>query len=162
MDGFIRRLCFVSGIALLLGFASASFADSKRLYYLSRNTVDGSHAITACHQGYHMASLFEIIDTSNLTYNSSLGFRQDDDGFGPPSGDDGWIRTGNVSVANSHNFPGESNCAAWTTNSSLIYGTAAWLRTGWAQSGNVAAPFNAETRTCDTHLNVWCVQDDSE
>jgi hypothetical protein len=71
---------------------------------------DGNETLTACAKGYHMASIWEILDTSNLSYNTDLGVIVDDSGSGPPNAIEGWIRTGDVT---SDHF---TNCKAWTSD----------------------------------------------
>ena len=91
----------------------ASLANKgPRKFYLTRTEHDGAHALTACAGGYHMASLWEIFDTSNLRYDTELGFTRDDSGFGPPIAQ-GWIRTGYI--ASGFGPPGLINCKAWTS-----------------------------------------------
>ena len=92
-------------------------ADSKkglRTFYLTKDFHDGSQALTACAPGFHMASLWEIFDPSNLRYDATLGFTRDDSGSGPPQGSFGWIRTG--TGATTSNFAGVGNCNAWQSN----------------------------------------------
>ena len=40
-------------------------APSMRQYYVTTTKKPGGEATTACAAGYHMASLWEILDTSN-------------------------------------------------------------------------------------------------
>ena len=58
--------------------------DPRKSFYLTRVTHNASQALSACAEGYHMASLWEIHDPSNLRYDTELGFTTDDSGFGPP------------------------------------------------------------------------------
>jgi hypothetical protein len=77
--------------------AEASFqaqATGQRQYYLSKNIARGHQPTTACATGYHMASLWEIADPSNLLYNTTLGRTRADSGLSPTTGDTGWVRTG--------------------------------------------------------------------
>ena len=71
-------------------------AEAKTKYYLTSVSVPGDAALTACDPGFHMASLWEIHDTSNLQYDTGRGLTQDDSGSGPPAAL-GWIRTGGTS-----------------------------------------------------------------
>ena len=77
---------FRTAIAVVLFLAIASLfthnplsADNKkstapaRGYQVTTGTFDGSQALTACASGYHMASIYEIYDTSRLRYDTSLG-----------------------------------------------------------------------------------------
>src|SRR4030095_12687199 len=100
---------------------AALAAKGQRQFYLTQSTHDGAHALSACAMGYHMASIWEIHDMSNLRYNTELGLTQDDSGFGPPSGFSGWIRTG--SIANNPPTAGFGNCQSWTSSSVADYGS---------------------------------------
>jgi hypothetical protein len=77
----------------LLTIVSAEAAKGPRKFYLTQDKFNGSEALTACAEGYHMASLWDIFDISNLNYDTTLGLTYDDSGSAPPS-DNGWIRTG--------------------------------------------------------------------
>jgi hypothetical protein len=52
-------------------------ADEKkvtRVYYLTNTTHLPDSALTACAPGFHMASIWEILDPSNLNYDTARGF----------------------------------------------------------------------------------------
>ena len=75
----------------------------RKFYLTKTEDYTGSQALSACASGYHMASLWEIFDTSNLRYDTALGASSTDSGSGPPVAvyfglghfeGDGWIRTG--------------------------------------------------------------------
>ena len=128
-----------------------------RQFYLTRTIHNGSQALSACAAGYHMASLWEIHDPSNLKYNTELGFTSEDSGFGPPS-DGGWIRTGNH--ANVEDNPGFGNCQAWTSASSAHDGAFAELGAGfWSSNPTRISPWEGQADDCDESNKVWCVQD---
>jgi hypothetical protein len=128
-----------------------------RKFYLTQNFHDGAEAPLACAQGYHMASLREIFDTSNLRYDTDLGFTVDDAGFGPPSFTRGWIRTGIPASAGS--APGGGNCNAWTSAVSGDNGTTVGLDFNWNAAGTVVSPWAPSSNTCNFLVKVWCVQD---
>ena len=52
--------------------------DSRRAFYLSQNGVPADQALAACVPGFHMASLYEILDPSSLRYDTSLGLSFED------------------------------------------------------------------------------------
>jgi hypothetical protein len=106
-----------------------------------------------------MASLWEIFDTTDLEYDTSLGLTQADSGFGPPSGSNGWIRTG--FEADTSFSVGRGNCAAWTSTSGTDWGTIARLTAFWSAGPNHVhvSPWLAEARGCDVTAPVWCVED---
>jgi hypothetical protein len=135
-----------------------------RGYYLTTGTYDGSHALAACTTRYHMASLWEIHETSNLRYDTTLGFTAGDSGSGPPTTFTGWIRTGfdaNNGNTDSGNAPGISNCNAWASNLATDYGTAAAPFLLWNNPNAVysVSPWSAQTGSCSDAAHVWCVQD---
>jgi hypothetical protein len=162
-------LVIVVGLATLMPFAGRGQGNSPKVappfaprkFYLTQTTRDGSQALAACAGGYHMASLWEIHDPSNLHYDTTLGFTLADSGSGPPSSPlaSGWIRTGSQSSATG--VPGVGNCQAWTSNSSADRGTEVFLPDVWNSPGvTLVSPwFTPLPSTCDNTRRVWCVQD---
>lgn len=131
--------------------------DTRRSFYLTSSAnYNGSQALSACAAGYHMASLWEIFDTSNLKYDTSLGSTKPDSGSGPPSGASGWIRTGNFE--GSGNFPGLANCSAWT--STVGSGTTVELPDRWDPTFlSQVTPWQPQLVFCYEGQRVWCMQD---
>jgi hypothetical protein len=125
-----------------------------RQYYLTRSTQDGASALSACASGYHMASLWEILDPSHLKYNTTLGQTDGDSGQGPTTWP-GWVRTGAIVGVGA--LPGEGNCQAWTEDAAGANGTLAGLSWG-QQDVHVWHPF---TLPCNLLRPVWCVQDEA-
>ncbi len=151
-------------LAIVLGgtaYAAGGPPVRLRQFYLTVDTYDGANALTACVPGYHMASMWEILDPSNLLYDTELGDTQEDAGQGPPNDFDGWVRTGNNATPGGS--AGSANCNAWTSDSDQVSGTAAELvQSGWefgSRPFSPVAPWAAFTRTCDFLNNVWCVED---
>jgi hypothetical protein len=152
-------------IIILIGVAIDGDAKQKlRKFYLTQDIFTGSQVLTACAKGYHMASLWEIFDTSNLSYNTNLGFISDDSGSGPPAGIQGWIRTGGSSNSDVTQ-PGVDNCDAWTKDTDTDLGTVVELEQGWAHEfpgdnpTTIISPWGTENTLCFEPLQVWCVQD---
>jgi hypothetical protein len=129
-------------------------STSMRQYYLAAPVLDDTQAISACADGYHMASLWEILDTSNLKYNTSLGLYQGDSGSGPPTVWQGWVRTGYGSY--NLDTAGQANCSAWSTTSG--YGTTAGLPANWTGVADIHV-WNVSTSSCGLPAKVWCVED---
>ena len=161
--GLVGLSLFVCSLATLMpltgrgqGQAQGPFAPRK--FYVTQTTHDGSQALSACANGYHMASLWEIFDTSNLRYDAQRGLTTADAGFGPPSNSIGWIRTGFTASELSH--PGVANCNAWTSDSNSALGTLVHLPDIW-DSPNVTAitPWSSIFASCSNTQRVWCVQD---
>jgi hypothetical protein len=109
-----------------------------------------------------MASLWEILQPSNLRYDSSLGFTRADAGAGPPAGTSGWIRTGydSFNSLGQTNTAGAANCLAYTTTAGL--GSMVFLSTQWQLSSApspTVSPWIASAIACNVAYHVWCVQD---
>jgi hypothetical protein len=139
------------------GQAVSSATTGMRRYYLSKVGRDGANAESACAEGYHMASLWEILDPSNLMYNTELGGTRDDSGAGPITFW-GWVRTGYVS--NSDNVAGRANCDAWTTSDPTAYGTLVNLPNGsWDPNYADLHVWSTFFASCDETNAVWCVED---
>jgi hypothetical protein len=146
--------------------AAAVEGAKPKSYYLTNATYSGSAADGGCGAGYHMASLWEISDPSNLryAYEHEDAWRAADAEDGPPSDAIGWIRTGwstGVSVN-----PGQGNCDVWSSASPSDYGTIAVLSSKWndpAQTGTFVlvwgTPWAARTFPCDDGWFVWCIED---
>jgi hypothetical protein len=134
---------------------SLAASSSVRQYYLTTAYSDGDEPLGhgVCAGGYHFASLWEILDPSNLEYNSDLGQTRADSGSGPPSYD-GWVRTGYSS--NNSTTAGQANCSVWTTTTG--YGTRARVASDWTGTKHMHVWF-VGTTTCNSGRYVWCVED---
>jgi hypothetical protein len=158
-------------IVALLGYAALSGADAEasrvetlavqsdgmRQFYLTQFSVHGDLPVIKCAPGYHFASLWEISDPSNLKYNSSLGFTQADSGEGPPSGIDGWIRTGYEST--NETVAGRGNCHAWTSDFGLDDGTVAYLPADWIAGDDDINVWAVRIDPCEMPNHIWCIED---
>lgn len=137
-----------------------SRAAAARQFYLTTYAMyEGGDALTACASGYHMASLWEVMDPSSLEYNTALGLIQADSGHGPPTGADGWIRTGNSAAASG--VPGVANCSAWNSSSMTDEGTVAWLPSDWQTVPDLLVWHTGSgvSWDCETNTRVWCIED---
>lgn len=143
-------------VASAAGMRSTSSATGPmREYYLTTGTYNGASATTACASGYHMASIWEILDPSSLRYNTSLGHTEADSGFGPPVAR-GWVRTGYTS--SNEELPGRANCSSWTTTEG--HGTSAIFPNTWDAGWEDLLAWNTYTWLCNsTNTRVWCVAD---
>jgi len=130
----------------------------ERRFYLTQNYVNGANALTACAAGFHMASLWELLDVSNFRYDTLLGTTADDSGQGPFVGG-GWVRTGTYSYPGVFD-PGSASCSAWTSSSGTQNGSLAGLDTYWNDS-NVTdiPPWYPFAVSCNNVNKVWCVED---
>jgi hypothetical protein len=162
----LASLALLTSLALLVVTLTHSLAPvgaapadkGPRKFYLTRTFHTGAQALSACAGGYHMASLWEILDPSNLRYDTGLGFTTVDSGFGPPDQFFGWIRTGGTA---SVVLPaGDANCNAWTEAGELKYGTSVLLFGPWnSPSLSGISPWGALAITCSSPIRVWCVED---
>jgi hypothetical protein len=136
-------------------------ANGMRQFYLTDSSeYYGSIAKTACASGYHMASLWEIADPSNLKYNTSLGYQQTDSGEGPPADETlvfGWVRTGYIDDVST--TPGRANCDSWTNHGFSQYGTTAALPTQWTSDLQDVGIWQLSYDECDDWNRVWCIED---
>jgi hypothetical protein len=135
--------------------------DGKgRRFYLSRNGANGAQASSACAHGFHMTSLFEILDPSHLEYDTVLGLARPDSGKGPPTGATGWIRTGYDAGGDFFGaVQGKENCGAGAGGTG---GQIASLVSDWSPTTPNTSRFAAwdfSVAFCNSERSVWCVQD---
>ena len=140
--------------------AVASTAQAEQTtrveYYLTQEQYPGDQVPSACGLGFHTASLWEILDTTNLRYNTRLGYTRRDSGYGPPT-TGGWVRTGHAS--DSTDLAGEGNCEDWTSISG--YGSWVYLPGNWEAGYETLMGWAVGTRACSEPLQVWCVGNES-
>ena len=127
-----------------------------RRFYLTQTTHNGSQAILACAVGFHFASMWELVDVTELEYDLARGSTEADSGRSAPFGV-GWVRTGFIAV-NSTGVEGIDNCSAWSTSGGE--GTRAELSgNGWLlDSATRVAPWRVTLQGCSVPLPVWCVE----
>ena len=137
--------------------------SGMRQYYVTETQYNGDEAdgtdgngLGVCEPGYHFASLWEILEPSNLKYDTSRGATQDDSGQGPPlqfSSVGGWVRTGFITDTGG---PGGANCVLWTEAGDTS-GTVA--RLNLTQYKDTGIPWQVFPRQCALTASVWCMQD---
>lgn len=133
-------------------------ALGRRFYLTPDSTYNGATALTACDAGFHMASIWEIADVTNLVYDTSRGYTGADSGLGPPTYTMGWVRTGYQASGSS--TPGLGNCQAWTSNSANDYGSRAYLSANWLSDPRIdGTEWVYVMFACNTTRRVWCVED---
>jgi hypothetical protein len=144
--------------------APLASSAGMRGYYLTTTTHNGAGAdgtdgngAGVCASGYHFASLWEIMDPSNLKYDTALGLMRDDSGEGPPTYlASGWVRTGYD--RDTSTTPGKGNCNNWVTSTSGN-GTYASLSNQWAAGLEDIHVWEVGSNSCGGALYVWCVED---
>jgi hypothetical protein len=158
-----------AGPAALLAAPSRAQSDTEVVHYMPQGA--GRHvfltepyyhpdeALQACGQGYHMASLWEIADTSNWVYDYDhpAAHVQDDSGYGPPSHWYGWIRTGYYSSGDP--ITGTGNCQNWTSRSNGDKGTLVRLSRWWEAGPGEILTWTAYPCPCNETVAVGCVAD---
>lgn len=127
-----------------------------RRFYLTTEAVGGDAVLSACADGFHAASLWEILDPSGLVYDPVLG--NGTRGSSPLSNVFGWIRTGS-SPTSVTNQPGTDNCEHYS--SSTGFGTQAALAARWVlpEESQRFGFWNVATGACNNPQAVWCVED---
>jgi hypothetical protein len=137
-----------------------------KMYYLTVNGFTGGDAIKACDPRFHMASISEIQDPSNLQYvNRSTSVYDslvDDQGLGSPSNRMGWVRSG-VYPPSGFAYP----CDVYLSGSDQQSGTTMSLYAFWYDPTAVADPntphtymgWHAAHHPCSEPEPVWCVED---
>jgi hypothetical protein len=130
-----------------------------RRFYVTAANHDGSQGLNVCAAGYHMASLWEMLDPTALDYASGVSGAKTraDQGSGPVAGWWGWARTGND--AYTANIAGRANCNLWTSVAPNDYGTVVRLAEVWTDSASAISPWQAQTWNCGGTAPVWCVSD---
>ena len=138
-----------------------------KMYYLTVNGFTGGDAIKACDPRFHMASISEIQDPSNLQYASRSTPAYDapayDQGWGTPSNHMGWVRSG---VYSQSGFA--YACDVYLAGSDLAKDTTMTLYTFWfdarssiptSQPDHVWWQWHAAHHPCSQPEPVWCVED---
>jgi hypothetical protein len=153
----LAYLTLTGGRAVASEVETAQAASTgMRRFYLTHYQFDMYEVLTACAQGYHFASLWELIDPSNLKYNTRLGYKEDDSGQGPPTGwsSTGWVRTGYIS---SQGSAGEANCENWQDFDA--WGSVAQLPHDWTSGNQDVGVWDVEREECHSPFRVWCIED---
>lgn len=163
MFSFKRSLIALVGLLVIVGAPLVSRGqgdiknplkrDSRRSFYLTQTSHTGGQAPSACAEGYHMASIWEIYDPTYLRYDTELGLTEADSGFGPPTLRFGWVRTGSNAF--------EDNCQAYTSANSEFTGVTVALtaKNSWTSPARELSPWVAFDNACHGTPRVWCVQD---
>ena len=116
---------------------------------LTMNPHPGNLADSVCPNGWHFASMSELqtlLEAGLYYYDRSVGFQNNDTGFGTPL-ELGWVRSG---VPQST----LSNCNAWTSANDFDTGTLAEFQT-YSSTGFIWS----EDASCTQQWRVWCVED---
>ncbi len=135
-----------------------------KVYYLTKNTFDGGDAIMACDSGFHMASITEIQDPSNLQYatRSTTVYDSlvDDPGLGPPLKQMGWVRSGvyppSVFLYDCGDFRDKYDIQLGTTLAlyDLPFNSEAARPASYPTKGSYTTHY-----TCSHSQPVWCAED---
>ena len=129
---------------------------TQRRFYLTNNTFSGSQPISACYDGFHFASAWEMAEMGALAYDKSLGYSIADSGEGPPAGVSGWVRTGGI--ASTSGSIGTINCNAWTSSNSSHQGTLLSLWTDWTAQSALIPYRGVGNSPCNSQNRAWCIE----
>ena len=134
-------------------------AVGGRRFYLTNTSYPANQVLSACAAGYHTASIWEILDVSNLTYDAAhpAAKTRGDSGYGPPAYWEGWVRTGYQSSGSA--TAGTGNCSAWTSTSGAHYGPTVHLPREWETPPGELSVWEVNARSCGGSSSVWCVGD---
>lgn len=150
------------GIRFPDGTVQVTAAGGIRRVYLTGSLFQGDQALTACTEpGFHMASMWELLDPTRLDYAKEVptATSTDDLGDGLPAGTfgAGFVRTGSTHASTA--VIGEANCEAWSSASGA--GTLAKLTTQWANTSlaSILQPWEFSLGSCNGSLAVWCIED---
>ena len=166
MNNFHKKMTWVFFLGILIlsslvVFQPADAAAKIRKFYVTEDSHTGGTALLACDQGFHMASIWEILDVSNLKYDTGRGLTSSDSGFGPPTEISGWIRTGFSSDFGNPGPAGRVNCDGWTSSEPSDDGTHVRLESELDSApASVIDPWSAAIQSCDESISihVWCVE----
>jgi hypothetical protein len=147
---------------------TAAPSDFRRAFYLTMDQFTGDQADGAgvCADGFHFASVWEILDVSSLRWDTARGPSNLDSGEGPPVDWYGWVRTGDGYPDVVTSGTGKANCfmsVPWDTDSPSFDGT--WIALpaaddlAWSATPTRISPWVAGVAPCDEQLGVWCVED---
>ncbi|MHB8788977.1 MAG: hypothetical protein ACYDBT_03765 [Desulfobulbaceae bacterium] len=152
-------ILLASIFALLVHPGIINAQSGGRYFYLTDQSYSPNQGLTACSAGYHMASLWEILDVSSLIYDygNPAAHTRADSGYGPPSNWYGWVRTGYDSSGSS--TTGRGNCLNWTSNDAANYGVSVRLSSSWETAPGDIFTWDATSFTCNLVGPVWCVGD---
>jgi hypothetical protein len=136
---------------------ASCFGSERRRYYLTQSFSAGNHGATGCTAGFHMAAVFELIDLSDLKYDTALGRTSQDSASGPPTSV-GWIRNG--TSFNSLLTCGSAQSGPWTSADANDEGSLMSANVGLFGAPASGIPrWETQLTSCDTTHPMWCVED---
>jgi len=139
---------------------NAGVPAKPRMYYLTVTGFTGGDAITACDSGFHLASISEIQNPSDLQYANRSTTAYDDEGFVPPSDHMGWVRTDSFPLVGVPDY-----CDFRMSSSDQQSGTTMSRRTLWHHPSTELHASAAPSWWYTTQVSisqpesVWCVGD---
>jgi hypothetical protein len=150
-------LASVALLGMLAALASSPASAGKKFYLTLEADVSGAEADTACANGFHLASLWEIFDFSQLKYDAKRGYTIATAGSGPPTSELGWVHTAGPS--NAIGGSGTANCANYSSFMAMQFGTAVELTNDWDAAPTPISPWVASNSSCVASFRAWCKQD---
>ena len=128
----------------------------RKRFYVTQTIHMADTALSACADGFHMASFQELVMAGAIQYDDVLGYKGNTAGPGAPIRF-GWIRDG-------INYQGGNTdyCFDWTSTDSSLQGPLLRLPRINAEFINTAEDAEAWRvlgNDCDQENRVWCVED---
>jgi hypothetical protein len=144
-----------------VSLCGGGICTERKRFYLTESLHQGGQAPGACNPGFHMASVWEIRDVSNLAYDwrRADASTAPDSGEGPPNttSDLGWVRTGRFGYW-IEGVVGKDNCVAYNVSDGA--GAAARLSATWDDPSGMQSPWEVARPACSNARRVWCVEDE--
>ena len=125
-----------------------AIAGQQRSIYLTDTYHTGADVANACAEGYHFASITELLGSYSMVYNPTLGTYYENQAFGILQGGEAWVK----------GDPRGKDCEGWTSNDPNVSGavTSLFDLTDDGRHNPEWLDFEA---TCDTEWRVYCVSD---
>jgi len=126
-------------------------------YYLTPGEYLGDEVLFQCAKHYHFASIWEIRDTSNLSYDLKRGLTTEESGFGPPAHIPGWLRSGALDTPACDNWTSSANGEEFPELGRL--GSFGTLDPGQIFGDQNGDGWFLENQPCWIPIHVWCASD---
>ncbi len=127
---------------------SCSTRGLRRYFLTEGDPVDGGNAAAECPAGFHVASVWELINPSSLHYDSIRGYRVSPNiGSGPQTLLEGWAFVGDGATCLGYDDPGVGAAGSIIVLSD-------------DHASQDLGPWDVSTAACDsTFARVWCIED---
>jgi hypothetical protein len=125
-----------------------SMVGQQRSVYLTSTYHSGADVANACAEGYHFASITELLGSYNMVYNPTLGTYYEYQAFGMLQGGEAWVKTARA----------ETSCVDWTSSDPNENGAVTSL-IDLTDDGLHNPQWYDFEASCDSEWRVYCVSD---